>query len=215
MGIPLFEGRFFAGLLFDMDGTLLSSIEATERVWTRWAARFGLDRRTVLQDIRGRRAVDLVQSLRVPGMDAVAEVAELTRMEMDDVEGGAIVTSAPRALAVRKLQAAGLEVPRILVGADDIPAGKPHPGGYLLGANQLGADAADCVVFEDAVAGIQAGEAAGAKLVVITATHPQPIATNHPAIPDFDGLRAETAQGRLRIIADPGSAAHGPRLPDD
>lgn len=216
---PLFEGCSFAALLFDMDGTVLDSIEATERVWTRWAARFGLDRRAVLHDIHGRRAVDLLQSLNIPDIDAVAEVAELTRMEMEDVVGirpipgareflkslpdgrWAIVTSAPRTLAVRKLEAAGLESPSVLIAADDIPMGKPNPSCYQLAANQLGVNAADCVVFEDAVAGIQAGEAAGAKVIVITATHPHPMPTNHPTFCSFDGLRAEIAQGRVKITS--------------
>jgi mannitol-1-/sugar-/sorbitol-6-phosphatase len=215
---PLFDGRSFAALLFDMDGTVLSSIEATERVWTRWAARFGLDVRTVLHDIHGRRAVDSVQRLNIPGMDAAAEAAELTRLEMEEVEGvhpisgvheflrslpaggWGIVTSAPRALAVRKLEAAGLEVPPVLITADDIPIGKPDPSCYQMAANHLGVNVADCVVFEDAVAGIQAGEAAGAKVIVITATHAQPMPTNHPAFRNFDGLRAQITQGRMKII---------------
>jgi sugar-phosphatase len=217
MTIALFEGRTFAALLFDMDGTVLSSIEATEKVWARWAARFGLDVQTVLHDIHGRRAVDSVQRLNIPGMDAVAEAAELTRMEMESVEGvhpisgvreflrslpggsWAIVTSAPRALAVRKLEAIGLEAPPVLVTADDIPVGKPDPSCYQLAANRLGVNAADCVVFEDAVAGIQAGEAAGAKVIVITATHSRPMPTNHPAFRSFDGLEAQIAQGRIKI----------------
>src|SRR5688572_3002214 len=125
----LFDGRSFAAILFDMDGTLLSSIEAAERVWTRWAARFGIDARTFLHDIHGRRAVDSVRRLNIPGVDPEAEAEAITLAEIEDVDGvhaipgaqefvamlprerWAIVTSAPRALAVRRLAAAALPTP--------------------------------------------------------------------------------------------------------
>src|SRR3954467_179579 len=132
------DGRSFAALLFDMDGTLLSSIEAAERVWTRWAARHGLDARTFLPSIHGKRAVDTIRDLGIPGVNAAVEAELLTRMEIEDTEGvhaiagartfveslpasrWAIVTSAPRALAIRRLEAAGVQVPAVLVTAEDV-----------------------------------------------------------------------------------------------
>ncbi len=218
---PLFEGRSFAAILFDMDGTLLSSIEAAERVWTRWAARFGIDARTFLHDIHGRRAVDSVRRLNIPGVDPEAEAAAITLAEIDDVEGvraisgakefvamvpkerWAIVTSAPRALAVRRLQAAGLSAPSVFITAEDIPKGKPDPACYQLAASKLGWSADDCLVFEDAPAGIRAGEAARAAVAVITATHQHPMETSHPSYADYLRLRAMVRpDGRLQVVHD-------------
>lgn len=214
----LFDGRSFAAILFDMDGTLLSSIEAAERVWTRWAARFGIDARTFLHGIHGQRAVDSVRQLNIPGVDPIAEANAITLAEIEDVEGvhaipgarefvskltegrWAIVTSAPRALAVRRLAAAGLKPPAVFITAEDIPRGKPDPACYQLAARQLGWTADDCVVFEDAAAGIRAGEAAGAAVVVITATHQHPMDTRHPAHVDYNTLDATIRpDGRLQI----------------
>lgn len=218
-----FDGRSFAAILFDMDGTLLSSIEAAERVWTRWAARFGIDARTFLHDIHGRRAVDSVRRLNIPGVDPEAEAAAITLAEIDDVEGvraipgakqfitmlpkerWAIVTSAPRALAVRRLEAAGLSAPSVFITAEDIPIGKPDPACYQLAASKLGWSADDCLVFEDAAAGIRAGEAAGAAVAVITATHQHPMDTAHPSHADYLSLRATVRpDGRLQIVHDAG-----------
>lgn len=220
----LFDGRSFAGLLFDMDGTLLSSIEAAERVWTRWAARFGIDARTFLHDIHGRRAVDSVRRLNIPGIDPEAEANAITLAEIEDVEGvraisgarefvatipedrWAIVTSAPRALAVRRLAAADLTTPSVFITAEDIPRGKPDPACYQLAARQLGWTADDCVVFEDASAGIRAGEAAGAAVVVITATHQHPMDTRHPTYADYRKLGAAIRpDGRLQIGSPQGT----------
>jgi sugar-phosphatase len=154
-------------------------------------------------------------------MDVIAEAAEVTRMELEDMEGvrpisgvskflgslpdrgWAIVTSAPRALAERRLAAAGLRAPAALITAEDVPSGKPDPSGYRLAATRLGASAADCVVFEDAVAGIKAGEAAGSKVIVITATHAEPLPTTHPTFHTFEGLRADVAGRRIQIATRP------------
>jgi sugar-phosphatase len=214
----LFDGRSFAALLFDMDGTLLSSIEAAERVWTGWAARFGIDARSFLHGIHGQRAVDSVRQLNIPGIDPVAEAHKIMLAEIDDVDGvraipgalefvsalpkdrWAIVTSAPRALADRRLAAAGFSPPPVVITAEDIPRGKPDPACYQLAARQLGWTADECLVFEDATAGIRAGEAAGAPVVVITATHQGSMDTRHPTYVDYNGLHATIRpDGRMRI----------------
>lgn len=210
--------RDFAAFLFDMDGTVLSSIAAAERVWAVWAARHGLDVAAFLPTLHGKRAVDTIARLGLPGVDPEAEAEAITRAELDDVAGIApiagaaaflgglpaerwtIVTSAPRALAQRRLAAAGLPVPPQMVVAEDVRHGKPAPEGYLLAARRLGVAIGDCLVFEDAPAGIAAGEAAGAAVLVISATHLHPLATPHPAARDYAALRCTTmASGAMQL----------------
>lgn len=214
----LFDGRAFAAMLFDMDGTLLSSIEAAERVWGRWAAQFGIDAATFLPTIHGRRTIESVRSLNLPGIDPEQQADAITRAELEDVEGihvipgacefiaslpkdrWAIVTSASRALALRRLEAINLRPPAVFITAEDIPIGKPDPACYQLAASQLGFSTADCVVFEDAAAGIEAGERAGCAVVVITATHQHAIDTPHPRLKDYRSLRSmATSAGQHKL----------------
>ena len=202
----LFPGRSFAAFLFDMDGTLLSSILAAERVWARWARKHGLDVDAFLPTIHGKRSVDTVRMADIAGVDPQAEAAWITSEEMLDVEGvheiagakavlaalpagrWAVVTSAPRLLALRRLEAAGLPAPPLMIAAEDVARGKPAPDPFLLAARQLGVEIADCLVFEDAPAGIAAAEAAGATIVVINATHAHPMDTSHPQVAGYDEL---------------------------
>ena len=216
--------RPFAAFLFDMDGTILSSIAATERVWGRWARRHGLDVAAFLPTIHGMRAVETVRRLGLPGVDPVAEGAAITREEMDDVGGiepiagiqaflaalppdrWAVVTSAPRALALRRMAAAGLPAPPLLIGAEDVTQGKPAPDCFVLAAARLGVAARDCLVFEDAPAGIAAAEEAGASVVVITATHAHAHApaTRHVHARDYASLRVRGTDAGWRLVAAEG-----------
>ena len=212
-------GRSFAGFLFDMDGTILTSIAAAERVWTTWAQRHGVDAAPLLATMHGKRAQDTVRGLQLPGVDPAAEAAWITQAEIDDVAGiepvagagallaalprerWAIVTSAPRALALRRIEAAGLPTPAVLITADDVSRGKPAPDGFLLGAQRLGCAANDCLVFEDTPAGIQAAEAAGAAVMVISATHHRPLPTPHPSLVNYRAVRAECVSTGLQLIS--------------
>jgi sugar-phosphatase len=212
--------RAFAAFLFDMDGTILSSIAAAERVWTRWALRHGLDVAAFLPTIHGRRAVDTVRRQNLPGVDAEAEAATIQAEEMDDVLGieaiagvaaflaalpadrWAVVTSAPRELASRRIAAAGLPLPPLMIAAEDVVQGKPAPDCFVLAAARLGVHAGDCLVFEDAPAGIAAAEAAGAGILAITATHAQPLDTPHPMTADYAAIAPSVgADGGLRVVA--------------
>lgn len=208
-------GRAFAGLLFDMDGTLLSSVASAERCWSRWARDIGLDPADVLAIMHGVRAVDTMRRLGIA--DPEGEAARLTAIEMEDVDGivalpgavafttalpanrWAIVTSAPRQLAERRLAAAGLTPPAIFVTAEDITHGKPAPDGYLLAAERLGVDPAACLVLEDAPAGIAAGQAAGAHVLVLTATHSTPLQTDCVTVSDYAGLAPVVEAEGIRI----------------
>jgi mannitol-1-/sugar-/sorbitol-6-phosphatase len=198
----------FAALLFDMDGTLLNSLAATERVWGNWARKHGLDVEAFMPTMHGVRGVDTITRLGIEGLDPIAEAQQVLDDEVADVEGviaidgviaflnslpsdrWAIVTSAPRILAERRMAAAGIPFPKVIVTAEDVAAGKPHPACFLLGAERLGVSASDCVVFEDAPAGIKAGEAAGAALMVVTATHNYSIDSAHPSIDSYETLFA-------------------------
>jgi sugar-phosphatase len=216
---PLFPQRRFRAILFDMDGTMLSSIAATERVWGAWARRHGLDVEGFLPTIHGMRAIETMQRLNLPGLDLAAEVRAVERAEIEDVEGieaiggiaafldslpadrWTIVTSASKELAARRLTAAGLPVPPLLVCCDDVRSGKPAPDGFLLAAERLGQPIEACLVFEDSAAGIQAAEAAGAAVVVINATHRHPMETPHPSIAGFETLQVKVAaDGGLDIV---------------
>jgi sugar-phosphatase len=212
------SGKSYDAFLFDMDGTLLNSIAVVERVWTGWALKHGLEPEVFLKTIHGIRAIDVIRSLALPGVDPVHEARLLLEEEMEDVSGiieipgavsfvnslpperWAIVTSAPIALARQRMTAAGIPMPAVIVSGEDVSSGKPSPACYLLGAERLGVDPAKCLVFEDAVAGILAGEAAGADVVVITQTHATPFQTPHASMSDYVGCGVTVAEdGRIGL----------------
>jgi sugar-phosphatase len=200
--------RRYSALLFDMDGTILNSIASAERIWGRWAKSHGLDVETFVPTVHGARAFDTIARLDLPGVDPQTEALLITQEEIADVDGiievpgasiflrslpnqrWAIVTSAPKALAIRRIEAAGIPMPTILVTSEDVSDGKPNPACYLLAAQRLGVEATECLVFEDAVAGILAGETAGADVIVVTATHTRKMTTRHAVIGDYKTLRA-------------------------
>ncbi|MER5543613.1 HAD family hydrolase [Streptomyces sp. NPDC002589] len=177
-------------LLFDNDGTLVSSLDSVERCWTRWAQEYGITAEEFGRvALHGRPAAEIVADL-LPSPLVPEAVFRVEQLEVDDVPGGgvrllpgtrelldslpgdrwAVVTSATRRLAEARLDAVGI-LPKTLIAADDITRGKPDPEPYLLAARQLGVDPAHCVVFEDAPAGLRAGRAAGMTTVALTTTH--------------------------------------------
>jgi len=180
-----------AGFLFDMDGTLVDSTAVVESVWTEFCLDHGLDPTVLLAYAHGRQAADtivhflpeltdaerleLARSLVAQELTRTAGIVEipgagrmLTRLLADGAPV-AVVTSAPRELAVVRMRAAGIPVPDVLVAAEDVASGKPDPQGYRLAASRIGVPIADCVVFEDAEAGLLAAVASGARVVVVGA----------------------------------------------
>jgi sugar-phosphatase len=210
--------RAFAAFLFDMDGTVLDSIAAANRIWTRWARAHGVAPEAVIAQMHGRPAAETVRRLGLPGLDADTEGARINREEATQLEGvvaiagaapflhalpperWALVTSANRELAAARLGAAGLPFPRVLVTSEDVAHGKPDPGCFLLAARRLGVAAAECLAWEDAAPGIAAAEAAGAAVMVVAATHTHALETPHPVVRDYVGLAvALEPEGALRL----------------
>lgn len=194
-------------VLFDMDGTLVDSTRVVEDLWAQFAARYGVALSAILAYSHGRQTRDTVDRFLPAGNDAEKVVAEFHEAELERTKGIteiagarrllaaltgariAVVTSAPRPLATRRLAAAGLEVPETLVSSDDIPAGKPDPAGYREAARLLGVAPSRCLAVEDAEAGICAAISAGAHTLVVGAHRSRTTQSLH-RVPD---LRAVTA----------------------
>jgi sugar-phosphatase len=175
------------GLLFDMDGVLIDSTPAVARVWHRWAVAHGLDPETVVRMAHGRPSRTTIREL-LPNADIEAEDREVERSEMEDLDGvvllpGArqlleslpsdrwtIATSCTRPLAEVRLRAAGLPIPKTMITSSDVKIGKPHPEPYLKAAAILNCAASDCLVVEDAPAGVRSGRAAGCRVIAFPTT---------------------------------------------
>ncbi len=178
-----------AAVLFDLDGVLVDSTPAVARVWSAWARNRGLDPAWTVQQAHGRRSIETVRAL-APELDAEAENRKIEQMEIEDREGVvqlpgalqlmnslpleryAVVTSATRPLAEARLSYAGLPVPTNMITANDVVDGKPSPEPFLKGAQLLGFAPKDCLVFEDAPAGITAARAAGMRVIALQTTYP-------------------------------------------
>ncbi len=178
-----------SAILFDLDGVLVDSTRSVSRQYRLWAQKANLDPRIVEDIPHGVRSIDVVREL-APHLDAEAEVKRIEKMEAEDQDGvvvmpGAaellksipegrwcVVTSGTRYLATCRLTHAKLPTPRVMVSADDVSKGKPDPEPYLTGAKLLGMTASNCLVIEDAPAGIQAAHAGGMKVIGITSTYP-------------------------------------------
>jgi sugar-phosphatase len=210
-----------SALLFDMDGVLIDSTPAVARVWSRWAIAHGFDPDEVVRKAHGRPSIATIRDY-LPQADYESENREVERGEIEDLDGvvflpgarellaalppdrWAIVTSCTRGLAAARLRAAGSPSPKRIVTCDDINHGKPNPEPYLKGAALLGISAKDCVVVEDAPAGILSGKAAGARVIACRTTAPESELTNAGADWVVDDCKS--------ISLDPENAKAGLRL---
>jgi sugar-phosphatase len=178
------------GILFDMDGVLISSTDADERCWLRWARHHNMEGTFSLQSTHGRRGIDTLRALR-PDLDAAVELRRLEDYDAEDHSGliilpgvekllaslpadrWTIVTSATVRLLEGRLNYARLPIPPVLVPAEKVANGKPHPEPYLTGAKLLGLKPADCLVIEDSPAGVASGKAAGCRVLAVLSSHTQ------------------------------------------
>jgi sugar-phosphatase len=208
-----------SAILFDLDGVLVDSTRSVSRQYRLWAQKANLDPRTVENIPHGVRAIDVVRQL-APHLDAEAEVKRLEKMEAEDQEGvvvmpGAVellrsipvgrwcvVTSGTRYLATCRLAHANLPTPRVMVSADDVTKGKPDPEPYLTGARLLGMNPSDCLVIEDAPAGIQAAHAGGMKVIAITSTYPALALEADVVIQGLPQIKVNNRDGALVVIVD-------------
>ncbi len=175
-------------ILFDLDGTLVDFAARLERLWKWWAERRGVPLEALLAVMHGRRAVETIR-LAAPQLDAEAELEALEMEEITDMHDvhaypgalelvaklnaapWAIVTSGTRRVAQARISHVHLPMPPVLVAGDQVSSGKPAPECYLLAARRLGLQAEDCVVVEDAPIGIEAGKAAGMRVIAIASTY--------------------------------------------
>ena len=197
-------------LLFDMDGTLVDSTVAVERVWNNWATSHGVSFSDVAHRMHGRRAIDIMRDLAPPGLDLEKELKIVDDNELNDTDGivhisgaaellaslprgsWALVTSAQRSLACARMTAGGLPLPEVIVTSDDVSLGKPNPDCYQLALERLGLLPEDVVVFEDALAGLAAGRAAGCRTVAIATTIPTEDLDHEDWLYDLSRLRLES-----------------------
>jgi len=207
-----------AAILFDLDGVLVDSTGSVTRQWRRWAEDNIIDPQKVLDIAHGVRTIEIVRRL-APHVDAEAEALMLEKREADDQEGvsvmsGAaallasipegrwcVVTSGTRYLATARLKLGNLPIPNVLVSADDVSKGKPDPQPYLMGAKLLGMNPVECLVIEDAPAGIRAAHAGGMKAIGITSTYPASGLQEADAVIEKLGqINVESVGGKLKVV---------------
>ena len=209
---------FCVAILFDLDGVLCDSTRQVDREWREWAARKGVDGDAVMAIAHGVRTIEVIRRV-APHLDAEAEAAAIEDHEANDQSGvvvmpGAIelvktipagrwgvVTSGSRLLAQNRLRHCGLPMPEVLVTSDDVTNGKPHPEPYLKGAQRLGVAPAECLVIEDAPAGIQSARAGGMKVIGLASTYGvEKLAEADAVVQKVERIQVKSeGLGRLRI----------------
>ncbi|MCW2525444.1 MAG: phosphatase [Pseudonocardiales bacterium] len=223
----LFEGRTFAAVLFDLDGTLVDSTAMVNQAWTSWAHAYGIaDAGPWIR--HGVPAPATVRAVIDAGLIDAGEldraVALIDRIEIEAARDGtipvlpgarealaaipstraAIVTSCSLPLALARLHAAGLSATKVMVTADQLERGKPDPQGYQRAAEQLGVAPANCLVVEDAPAGVAAGRAAGASvLAVVTTTKPAELGDAQVIVEDLGQVEFLASTGGVRAVRRP------------
>ena len=219
--IPVPSRRVFscAAILFDLDGVLVDSTASVARFWALWATEHDVSPEEAVRVAHGRRTLETIRLL-APHLDAESETVRLERREADDTDGvgrvkgalellsslpaqrWAVVTSGTRYLATRRLATNGLPAPAVFVTADEVTLGKPHPEPYLQGAERLGLSPKDCLVFEDAPAGIEAARAAGMTAIGVATTYPAAELTRADAVVrDLSQVRTRLdGDGRLEVM---------------
>src|SRR6202166_272253 len=211
-----------AAILFDLDGVLVDSTRSVERQWRAWTREQEVDPEKVMAVAHGVRSREVIRAV-APHLDAEAEARRLESREAHDRDGvvvmpGAVelvrtipegrwcvVTSGTRHLATTRLKLAGIPIPKVMITADDVVNGKPHPEPYLKGAERLGVKPEECLVIEDAPAGIQSAHAGGMKVIALASTYPaSKLGEADLVVPTLPRIQVESNNGRgeLTITVD-------------
>ena len=229
--LPDVLARPFAAVLLDMDGTLVDSTPSVVRSWLRWCGEYGVDPAR-LAGQHGVTARNLIAGL-LPAEQGEEAFRRIEQLEVEDVEGTtllagahdllvalrdagvptAIVTSSSGPLAEARLGATALPHPEVVVTADEVERGKPFPDPWLLGAERLGVAPADCLVVEDAVAGLRAARDAGCGgLVAVTTTTDRADLAEVAdlVVGSVADLRVDLSGGRVRLTGAAGTSPGGP-----
>lgn len=214
-------GRVFQGVLFDMDGTLVDSTHAVNRSWRRWSDEMNLG--ALFAGVQhGRPGREMIADLVSPDQ-VESSFARVNELELADTAGitvlpgaaelmdslpeerRAIVTSCPRVLCRARLASAGFIAPATVVTVEDTVKGKPAPDPFLEAADRLGVDARQCVVIEDAPAGLAAGRAAGCATIGVVGTHSAAELDADLVVPSLDRLRIELHDHGVVFSITPGA----------
>jgi mannitol-1-/sugar-/sorbitol-6-phosphatase len=204
-------------ILFDLDGTLADSAEAVSASWAAWASIHKLNADEVVAAAQGRRSIDTIRTF-APASNLMSEVARIEAIELSELmsvrplpgsyeilamlatDKWAVVTSGSRKLATARLEACAFPLPKVLISADDVGRGKPDPEGYLAAALRLDVMPEDCIVFEDAPAGVRAGQDAGCTVIALTTTHrPTDLREADGMVPDLSAVRLQRKDGRIHL----------------
>jgi mannitol-1-/sugar-/sorbitol-6-phosphatase len=224
MAIPLADTPVVLhprGILFDMDGVLISSIGSVERSWETWAVSRGIDPALAIRTAHGRRAIETIRLLR-PDLDDQAELDWIEEMEVADNVGltmlsgvrpileallekpWTVVTSATDRLARSRMAHGGVPVPARIISADIVTNGKPDPEPYLKGAAILGLAPADCLVIEDSASGATAGRAAGCQVLATLFSHSlASLADADWIVPSLDDVHVSVINDALEVRFTP------------
>ena len=219
-GLGRLAGQVFDGVIFDMDGTLIDSTPAVLRSWSTWAIEYGFAPRELLVH-HGIPAASVVRTV-LPEDQHAAAMERINALELADLEDivvlpgaaealaalagakNAIATSCTVPLAEARIRVTNLVAPSVLVTADDVTHGKPHPEPFLVAAQRMGVDPEHCLVVEDAPKGLEAARAAGCfTLAVMTTTAPEKLVAD-AVIPDLSAVTftADPEGIRVRLRAE-------------
>ena len=210
----------FEAFLFDLDGTLVDSNGIVDRVMEAWCQQNGVSYSVIKDSNHGSRSVDTVAAV-APHLDAVQAAADIEAgeraelVDLREIEGArsfisqvpqgrwGIATSSCLLTAKAKLRAASIPIPRVLVAADGVLEGKPHPEAYLKASMELGYRPEDCLVFEDSETGVRSALNAGCCVFVVGSS----LVMNEPRIvgrgASFSELQLLVDEdGRLEIVLD-------------
>jgi len=215
VGLGRLADEVFEAVIFDLDGTLIDSTPAVDRTWNTFAEEYGLTKaelgrhhgvpsaavvRGVVPEDRYQAAVQRIAELELADVHDIVVLPGATEALASLVGAkNAIATSCTVPLAEARIAAAQLVPPTVIVTADDVVNGKPHPEPFLAAARLLDADPRRCLVVEDAPKGLEAAQAAGCFTLAVVTTTPRKALDADAVVTDLSEVRFEVNQAGIRL----------------